>query len=161
MSNNSSLNEMSFEILKKLGLLGFTLGTAESCTGGLISKYLTMHPGSSKVFQIGLVTYSNNSKIKFLNIEKQFLDNFGAVSKEVVLLMVKNLLTNANVDVGIAVSGIAGPSGGSKNKPVGLVHHAIAIKNKTFHYQKKYLGNRSEIRLLATKKCFQLLLNNI
>ena len=161
MSNNSSLNEMSHEVLEKLKLLGLTLGTAESCTGGLISKYLTMHPGSSKVFQVGLVTYSNNSKIKLLNIEEQLLDNFGAVSKEVVLLMVKNLLIYTNVDVGIAVSGIAGPNGGSKNKPIGLVHHAIAIKSKTFHYQEIYVGNRSEIRLLATKKCFQLLLNNI
>ena len=161
MSNNSSLNEMSHEVLEKLKILGLTLGTAESCTGGLISKYLTMHPGSSKVFQVGLVTYSNNSKIKFLNIEEQLLDNFGAVSKEVVLLMVKNLLINTNVDVGIAVSGIAGPNGGSKNKPLGLVHHAIAIKSKTFHCQEIYVGNRSEIRLLATKKCFQLLLNNI
>ena len=152
---------MSYKVLEKLELLGLTLGTAESCTGGLISEYLTMHPGSSKVFQTGLVTYSNNSKIKFLNIEEQLIDNFGAVSKEVVLLMVKNLLINANVDVGIAVSGIAGPSGGSKNKPVGLVHHAIAIKSKTFHYQEIYVGNRSKIRLLATKKCFQLLLNNI
>ena len=83
------------------------------------------------------------------------------ISNSFSVIMVKNLLINTNVDVGIAVSGIAGPSGGSKNKPVGLVHHAIAIKNKTFHYQKKYVGNRSEIRLLATKKCFQLLLNNI
>ena len=161
MEPKFSLDKISYNVIKKLDSLKMTLGTVESCTGGLVSQYITKHPGSSKVFINGYITYSNTSKINLLNIDKKVLDKYGAVSKQVVLQMVKNLLIITKVDVGIAVSGIAGPSGGSKNKPVGLVHHAISIKGKTFHQKIIFDGNRSDIRIKAAKKCFELILENI
>lgn len=160
MQYNQALEKVSYNVFKKLDSLQLTLGTAESCTGGLISQYITKHPGSSRVFTSGFVTYSNFSKINLLNVDEQVINKHGAVSKEVVLLMVKNLKIITNVDVGIAVSGIAGPDGGSKDKPVGLVHHAIILKDEVFHIKNIYKGNRSEIRIQAAKKCFELLLKN-
>ena len=126
----------------------FKVSIAESCTGGLISSKLTEIENSSKVFKYGLVTYSNDSKISFLKVPKRILVTYGAVSKETAKSMANGLSKISKVDLYIAITGIAGPGGGSKEKPVGLVYHAFLIKKlqKTLIIKKIYSGNRNEIR---------------
>ena len=155
------LESLSQELVIKLKHNSMKLGTAESCTGGMIAQYLTMHPGSSEVFSCGLVTYSNESKINLLGIKKLEIEEYGAVSKEVASAMAFNLLKQNNIDISIAVSGIAGPGGGTEEKPVGLVHHAIAIENKLRHKELIYNGDRETIRKQTVETCLKLILNEI
>lgn len=123
-----------------------TVTTAESCTGGLLSAKLTNVPGVSEVFKSGHVTYSNKAKHKLLGVKKPSLDKYGAVSENVAKEMVKGAAASAKADVAIAVTGIAGPDGGSEEKPVGLVYIACSvcgkIKVKAYHFS----GNRNKIR---------------
>jgi len=114
-----------------------TISLAESCTGGMLSSALTSVSGSSKIFSFGLITYSEESKIKILNVSKIIISRYGAVSKEVCLAMVSNLNKISKTNISIAITGVAGPSGGTKKKPVGLVYIGIKIKNKI--KIKKYL----------------------
>ena len=117
-------------IAEKLKEKKQTLGLAESCTGGYISHLITSLPGSSEYFKGGIIAYSNEIKNRILQIDERIINQYGAVSKEVVEQMAANLLHIYEVDYGIAVSGIAGPGGGSIEKPVGTVWIAIANKNK-------------------------------
>ena len=147
-----------FNILIKKNL---SVATAESCTGGLIAQTITNNPGSSKIFHTGLITYSNKSKMELLKIEKKTLDTYGAVSKEVVVNMVKNLIKITKSDIGIAVSGIAGPTGGTAEKPVGTVHHAIMLQNRIMHSKIIHTGNRNNIRIQSTINCFNMVIKNL
>ena len=119
-------------ILKKKAL---TLSIAESCTGGLLSKMLTDKSGSSAYFCLGLVTYSNSAKAKILKIDKGLLRTKGAVSKEVALEMAKSVRQLAKTELGLSISGIAGPSGATKTKPLGLVYIALSTKKKSEVFQ--------------------------
>ena len=123
---------------------------AESCTGGMIASSIVSINGSSNIFKSSIVTYSNSMKSKLLNIPLSIIETNGAVSKQTVYHMALNVLSLMKADISIAVTGIAGPTGGSINKPVGLVWIAIGTKLKVF--QKKYLlnGNRLEIRQKTT-----------
>ena len=123
---------------------------AESCTGGMIASSIVSINGSSNIFKSSIVTYSNSMKSKLLNIPLSIIETNGAVSKQTVYHMALNVLSLMKADISIAVTGIAGPTGGSINKPVGLVWIAIGTKLKIF--QKKYLlnGNRLEIRQKTT-----------
>ena len=122
---NNKLKLLSKEVLETLKKYKLTISTAESCTGGLIAQYLTLHPGSSNVYLGGFVTYSNSSKIKLLGVKTNTINVHGAVSKQTVIEMSQGAKNIIKSDISIAVSGIAGPSGGTKGKPVGLVHHNI------------------------------------
>jgi len=136
-----------------------TISIAESCTGGLLSSSLTSIPGSSKYFQLGLVTYSNNSKIKLLKIPKKILIKYGAVSDKVCLLMARNLRKKYNSNISISITGIAGPRGGTKQKPVGLVYIGVGKINKTSVY--KFIFNkkkRSYIQKKTVRKALELIL---
>jgi len=150
------------EVTKLLFKTKKTISVAESCTGGLISHSLTNISGSSKYFRLGLVLYSNHMKSNMLKISPKMISKFGAVSKEVALLMAKNIKAVADTDIGISATGIAGPLGGNKTKPLGTVFIAISYKNKSlvkrFHFQ----GNRLQIKnktknqaLLLIKKCLK------
>jgi nicotinamide-nucleotide amidase len=134
-----------------------TISTAESCTGGLLSNLLTQNSGSSTYFTLGVITYSNKSKENLLKIPAIVIKNYGAVSKEVALLMANNVRRLAKSDFGIGITGIAGPSGGTPQKPVGTVF--IGISNKTITICKKFSfkGSRSSIRNQAALKSLQLL----
>ena len=156
-----NLNTLSHELVLKLKLNNLRLGTAESCTGGMLAQYLTMHPGSSETYNYGFVTYSNQSKIDILKVKKTDIDNYGAVSKEVSSAMALNLIKNNNIDISIAVSGIAGPGGGSIEKPLGLVHHALATKQYLIHKEIIYEGNRESVRQQTVETCLKLLLKEI
>ena len=155
------LNTLSHKLLLKLKVNNLKLGTAESCTGGMLAQYLTMHPGSSQTYNFGFITYSNNSKVDILKIKKEYIEKYGAVSKEVCSAMALNLLKYKNIDISIAVSGIAGPDGGSIEKPVGLVHHVLATKTYLIHKEIIYKGNRETIRKLTVETCLKLTLNEI
>ncbi|MBU1078466.1 MAG: competence/damage-inducible protein A [Spirochaetes bacterium] len=134
-----------------------TISTAESCTGGLLDKVLTDSPGSSEFFQFGIISYSNRSKMRILNVPKKDLDRFGAVSREVAGEMLKGLDKIIQTDVAVAVTGIAGPSGGTKEKPVGLVYIGIRLKKKVEIIKFLFMGNREQIRLNTVNKVFELL----
>lgn len=128
-----------------------TISIAESCTGGLVSSTFINYPGISSVFMEGCVTYSNEAKIKRLGVNPNTLDIYGAVSEETAIEMVEGIAKNFNTNVAISTTGIAGPDGGSIEKPVGLVYIGIYINGNTT--VKKYIfnGNREEIRIQATK----------
>ena len=115
---------------KKLIKTKTTISIAESCTGGLLSSKLTKLSGSSKYFKMGLITYSNNAKINILKVKKNIIDNYGAVSQECCKSMVENLSKISNSKINISITGIAGPYGGTKEKPVGLVYIGVKNKNK-------------------------------
>jgi len=128
-----------------------TISIAESCTGGLVSSTFINYPGISSVFVEGCVTYSNESKINRLGVNPNTLDIYGAVSEETAIEMVEGIAKNFNTNVAISTTGIAGPGGGSIEKPIGLVYIGIYINGNTT--VKKYIfnGNREEIRIQATK----------
>ena len=128
-----------------------TISTAESCTGGLVSSTLINYPGISSVFIEGCVTYSNESKINRLGVNPSTLEIYGAVSEETAREMAEGIAKNFNTNVAISTTGIAGPGGGTSDKPVGLVYIGIYINGKTSVNKYIFQGNRDEIRLSATK----------
>jgi len=133
-----------------------TLSIAESCTGGLLADRITDIPGSTKYFQIGVVAYSNESKNKVLNIPIETIKEHGAVSRQVASLMAKNVRLLGSSDIGIGISGIAGPSGGTKKKPVGLVYISLSTKDKTLCKEFRFLGQRNIIKFKATQAALNL-----
>ena len=135
-----------------------TLATAESCTGGLLAKRLTEIPGSSNFFTGGLVTYSNDAKKNLLKISSKKLNQHGAVSEPVAIAMAENVRKRLKTDFGIGITGIAGPEGGSKTKPVGLVFIAVSTKTEILCLKFHFSGSRSSIRQQASDWALELLL---
>lgn len=134
-----------------------TLSIAESCTGGLLADRITDIPGSSRYFKMGIVVYSNKSKENILGIPIEIIKRHGAVSKETASLMAKNIRKLTETDIGVGISGIAGPGGGSGKKPVGLVYIALATKRKTFSREFRFLGQREIIKYKATQAALNML----
>jgi nicotinamide-nucleotide amidase len=134
------------KILKKLIKKKLKISFAESCTGGMISSTITSVSGSSKVFSLGLVTYSNKAKIDVLKVPKKIINKYGSVSKECCLSMVKNLSKISKANISISITGVAGPHGGTKLKPVGLVYIGIKIGHKII-IQKNLFGNKNRISI--------------
>lgn len=145
-------------LLKKNEL---TVTTAESCTGGLLAGRLINVPGASEVFQQGLITYSNRAKRKLLEVSKTTLKKFGAVSKETAKEMAVGGVFAADCDVCVAVTGIAGPDGGSEEKPVGLVYIACCLKNHVTVEKYQFKGNRDKIREQSVVRALDLLRRSI
>ena len=148
------------KIVKLLKKKKLKISFAESCTGGLLSSTITSIKGSSKVFNLGLVVYSNQSKVKVLRVSKNIIKKYGSVSYQVCLAMVKNLYKISKTNISLSITGIAGPSGGTKKKPVGLVY--IAIKKGSKVQIKKYLfknKGRSYIQKTAVNKSLELILS--
>ena len=152
---------LSTGIIEEFSARGLTLATAESCTGGLIAGALTDIAGSSAVVDRGFVTYSNTAKHEMIGVREETLAQFGAVSRETALEMVEGALKAAGTSLAVAVTGIAGPGGGSPEKPVGLVHLAAASKTgKLIHREMRYgdLG-RTAIRLATVRTALEMLLD--
>ena len=148
------------KIVKILIKKKLKISFAESCTGGLLSSAITSVNGSSKVFTLGLLAYSNQSKTQILKVSKNIIRKYGSVSEQVCLAMVKNLSKISKTNISVSITGIAGPSGGTKIKPVGLVYVGIKKNNKIS--VKKYLfknKGRSYIQRSAVNKCLELILN--
>lgn len=141
----------------RLAVSGFTLATAESCTGGLVAHRLTEVPGSSKYFMEGVVTYSNEAKTRLLGVSAELIAAHGAVSAEVVEAMAEGVKRRAGVDFGLAVTGVAGPGGGTDEKPVGLVYIALADDAHTEHRRLMLPGDRHLIRWRASQAALDLL----
>ncbi|MFL2989445.1 MAG: CinA family nicotinamide mononucleotide deamidase-related protein [Candidatus Neomarinimicrobiota bacterium] len=139
----------------------FTISTAESCTGGLIGNRLTNVPGSSEIYYGGLITYSNQSKINDLDISAKSIDDFGAVSKEVALEMAKNIKTKFKTDIGVSVTGIAGPGGGTDLKPVGLVYVGYCDKNILKVKKFNFTSNRESNKIRTSQAVFNFILSMI
>jgi len=154
---------MSIQLLhKRLVKKKLTISVAESCTGGLLSHNLTKLTNSSKYFQMGLTTYSNQAKIKILKVNKNIIKKYGAVSKECCKSMVQNLSKISKSKINVSITGIAGPGGSSKNKPVGLVY--IGIKNdKTLLIEENFFKTkkRYSIQSLTVKKVIKTILKTI
>ena len=142
---------------RRLSITGFTVAVAESCTGGLIAQRLTNVPGSSKYFIEGAVTYSNESKTRLLGVDKELIREFGAVSQQVARDMARGVRHRAHTDFGLAVTGIAGPDGGTKDKPVGLVYIALADDAHTEHKRLMLPGDRELIRWRASQAALDML----
>ena len=155
------LFDLSQQIGQALELRGSTLTTAESCTGGWIAKVITDVPGSSAWFEQGFVTYSNRAKQQLIGVAPQTLNSYGAVSESVVREMAQGALQAAEADYAISVSGIAGPGGGSDEKPVGTVWFGFANKQgQTFAVTACFAGERDAVRRQATEFALQTLLND-
>ncbi|KTF15788.1 CinA family protein [Pseudoalteromonas sp. H105] len=135
--------------------------TAESCTGGGVSYALTDTPGSSAYLDRAFVTYSNQAKHDLLDVSLQTLSDFGAVSEQVVLEMAEGASKAANADIAIAISGVAGPGGGSSDKPVGLVWFCIKIGDEPYPSQQIFSGDRAEVRVQAIVYALKCLIDKI
>ena len=154
------MKKLSKKIVKILTRKKLKISIVESCTGGLLSSTITSVSGSSKIFTQGLVVYSNHSKIKVLKIPKKTIRRYGAVSKQICLTMVKNVSKICKTNISVSITGIAGPSGGTKKKPVGLVYIGIKKANKidVNKYLFKNIG-RSYIQKAAVNKSLGLILS--
>ena len=150
------------KLVKLLSKKNLKISFAESCTGGLLSSSITSISGSSKVFTIGLVTYSNQSKISLLKVNKKTILKHGAVSYETCLSMVKNLSKISKTNISVSVTGVAGPKGGTKQKPVGLVYIGIKRGNKTIIRKNLFKNkNRYSIQKSTVNQAHKMILNII
>ena len=153
------------EVVCKLLGKNLTITTAESCTGGLIAATIVNVPGASGCFNEGYITYANEAKVRVLGVSEESIRNFGVVSDTVVIEMAEGALNKADADIAVAVSGIAGPLGGSSKKPVGTVYIGICLRDKTdktltktsykFHFE----GDRSEIRDKTVQEALKIILS--
>ena len=154
------MKKLSEKVVKLLRKKKLNISFAESCTGGLLSSSVTSISGSSKVFNLGLITYSNKSKMDILKVPKKIINKFGAVSYETCLSMVKNLNKISKTNISISITGIAGPKGGTKTKPVGLVFIGLKKGDKTvvkrFLFKNK---NRNSIQITTVSKALSLILS--
>lgn len=153
------LHAQAAAVLAALGARGQMLATAESCTGGMVAAALTAIAGSSAVVERGFITYSNAAKTEMLGVPAGLIEQFGAVSEEVARAMAEGALANSRADVAVAITGIAGPGGGSEGKPVGLVHFARASRSgPTHHLHRVFPGEREAVRRAAALTALELLL---
>ena len=154
------MSNLSLKIVKLLTKKKLTLSFAESCTGGLLASSITSISGSSKVFNMGLVTYSNNAKVKLLQVPKKTITKYGAVSHETCLSMVKNLSKISKANISISITGVAGPSGGTKAKPVGLVYIGLKKGSKIIVMKNLFKSKkRISIQKATAKQALKMILN--
>jgi nicotinamide-nucleotide amidase len=151
--------KISHEVFLELQKLDMKLTTAESCTGGMVAATITDIAGSSTVFDRGFVTYSNAAKVEMLGVPFDLISQFGAVSEEVAIAMAQGAMLHSAADIAVSITGVAGPSGGSDLKPVGLVHFAVAMRETTVSHVQRF-GNlsRAEIRNSAVQFAFEIVL---
>ena len=156
------MKKLSQKIVRLLTKKRLKISFAESCTGGLLSSLITSISGSSKIFTMGLITYSNQSKVSILKVPKNIISKHGAVSYETCLSMVKNLSRISKTNISVSITGIAGPKGGTKQKPVGLVFIGIKKGNKTL-VKKYFFKNKKRIPIqrAAVIKSLNLILSFI
>jgi nicotinamide-nucleotide amidase len=153
------LQSRAAELVARYHAKGLTVATAESCTGGLVAGLITAIPGSSLIFERGFVTYSNPAKVECLGVPPELIDRVGAVSPEVANAMAAGALAHSLADIALSITGIAGPSGGSPEKPVGLVHFGLARKGGVIFTVEKRFGDlgRTAVRSAALATAIELL----
>ncbi|MFM7084615.1 MAG: CinA family protein [Hyphomicrobium sp.] len=160
---SDELVKLAFSFVNLARQCGLKVATAESCTGGLLSGALTEIPGSSEIFECGFITYSNEAKTNMLGVDPNLLSHYGAVSQEVAIAMAEGALAHSRANISVAITGIAGPTGATLSKPIGLVHFAVAkVGQNTLpevvHFED--IG-RNRVREAAVKKAISLLIERI
>lgn len=145
MVDGELLNKIYLKLIEK----NYRIATAESCTGGLISHNLTNISGISNYFDRGIISYSNESKVELLDVPRKIIEKFGAVSNEVAIAMAEGIRRKSGVDIGLSTTGIAGPTGGTKEKSVGLVFIGITIKDKSYVKIFNFKGDRLKNKQLT------------
>ena len=157
------MNDLAERLVKEAISKGVMIAAAESCTGGLVSAAITSIAGSSAMFDRGFVTYSNEAKAELLGVSPDLIKNYGAVSAEVATAMAEGALKHSRATLSVAITGIAGPGGGSIEKPVGLVHFATAVRGQDTRAFEKRLGSisRDAIRHGAVHATLQALLSRL
>jgi len=161
LSNSQTLTSIAQQLGEMLCKKNAKLTTAESCTGGGISEAITAVSGSSQWFEFGFVTYANSAKQQLLGVSKKTLDQYGAVSEQVVEQMAQGAIQQSRADYAIAVSGIAGPEGGTEDKPVGTVWVCCQTPTRSWTQQLMLSGDRQAVRSAAIKKSLQQLLQHL
>lgn len=157
------LDKLAQSVVKLLCEKKLKIGTAESCTGGMLSQYITSVAGSSEVFEMGICSYSNRIKTQELGVPEAFIESFGVVSEQVASAMAKAVAQKASADIGVGITGVAGPGGGTKEKPVGTVFVAVCfgeklvVKNLSLNEN----SDRDTIRKLTVISAFRMILDII
>ena len=149
------------EIISKLIENNISIATAESCTGGSLGKIITSVSGASSIYGYGFITYANEAKEKILGVPHEILETVGAVSSETALAMAEGARRVGASDIGVSTTGIAGPTGGTPEKPVGLVYIAIADKNGSEFRKLNFSGDRDEVRRKTCDEVFRLVAERI
>ena len=149
--------KLAQQIHNRLAKQKKTISVAESCTGGLLCSLLTSLPGSSDYFLLGVVAYSNKSKERILNISVKIITRYGAVSRQVAILMAQNIRKKTRADFGLSITGIAGPAGATPDAPVGTVYICLSAKNKNLCRKFNFSGSRGNIRKKSTQEALRLL----
>ncbi len=157
MVDGELLNKIYLKLIKN----NYKIATAESCTGGLIGHMLTNVSGISNYFDRGIISYSNTSKIDLLDVPEEILKEYGAVSKEVAIAMAEGVRKKYGVNIGLSTTGIAGPTGGTKEKPVGLVFIGISFEDKSYVKKFVFKGDRIKNKKSMSDAALKILLNNI
>ena len=148
-------------IIKKLIEKNITIATAESCTGGMLGKLITSIPGASSIYGFGFITYANEAKNRILGVKNETLLSYGAVSEQTALEMASGALEKSGADIAVSITGIAGPGGGTAEKPVGLVYIAIADKKEKEFRRLLLTGDRETIRQKACEQVLELINSKI
>lgn len=162
MGQTSRIRELARSIIEKGAIARTIIATAESCTGGMVGAALTNIPGSSAVFDRGFITYSNGAKIEMLGVAPAILAAHGAVSEQTARAMAKGALIHSPAKIAVSITGIAGPDGGTAEKPVGLVWFGLAVEGAETHVDKRlFKGGRDDIRMQATENALSLILEAI
>ena len=150
------MNDLAYKVFCRLREKNLKISAAESCTGGLFTKLITDIPGSSEVIDLSIVTYANAAKVKFLGVSEKSIDDYGVVSEEVAVQMARGICDAFGADVGVGITGIAGPGGGTAEKPVGLVYIAVGNAENLQAHEFHFSGSRSEIRQKAAAAALRL-----
>ena len=161
LSNSPTLTSIAQQLGEMLCKKNAKLTTAESCTGGGISEAITAVSGSSQWFEFGFVTYANSAKQQLLGVSKEAIDEYGAVSEQVVEQMAQGAIQQSQADYAIAVSGIAGPDGGTEDKPIGTVWFCWQTPTRSWTQQLMLSGDRQAVRTAAIKNSLQQLLQHL
>ncbi len=163
MTGSHRIPVLAQRLVDRAAARGLMVAAAESCTGGMLAGAITDIPGASAVFERGFVTYSNAAKSEMLGVRTDLIHQFGAVSQPVAKAMAKGALARSPADLAISITGVAGPSGGSEVKPVGLVWFALAKRHGEIRTERRVFagGDRNFVRLRATQTALQLLLSGV
>lgn len=152
------MNDLAYKVFCRLREKNLKISAAESCTGGLFTKLITDIPGSSEVLDLSIVTYANAAKVKFLGVSEKSIADYGVVSEEVAVQMARGICDVFSADVGVGITGIAGPGGGTAEKPVGLVWTAVCYEGRVYPKRLLLDGDREAIRAGACAEIFKGLL---
>ena len=151
------MREIEEKLVQTLAEMGLTISTAESCTGGMVASTIIDVPGASDVYSEGFITYSDEAKTKYVHVKPETLEKYGAVSEQTAKEMVKGVAIGNNVDTAISITGIAGPDGGTEEKPVGLVYIGCYVNEKVTIKKCNFAGNRQKVREYSVITALDLL----